>query len=208
MVPDLRAGIAGVLVLAAAAVSACSSSLALTIEPMTKRTFAVQQRPNTVRRPVDRGGCASLACRSVGPARSAREEAVDARCAIGLLGRAAAESGRLGHGDGDHGRGDRRRRGFMLTTLLDRTDGRLLISTVPRNEHTGHRDKPRRRRVTVSGFRAHHRNGRMGGNSATGQGEPSARICKRLRIGALERGINSHGLELFTFDSTTGEGSQ
>jgi len=84
------------------------------------------------------------------------------RGAIGLLGRAAAESGRLGHGAGGHGRGDRRRRAFMLTTLLDRT----------------------------------------------GQGEPSARICKWLRIGALERGNDSHGLELFTFASTTGGGSQ
>jgi hypothetical protein len=208
MVPDLRAGIAGVLVLAAAAVSACSSSVALTIAPVTKRTFAVQQRPNTVRRPVDRGGCASLACRSVGPARSAREEAVDARCAIGLLGRAVAESGRFGHGDGDHGQGDGRRRAFMLTILLDRTDGRWPISTVSRNEHTGHRDTPRHDRVTVSGFRARRRNGGTGGKSATGQGEPSARICTRLRIGALERGIDSPGLELFTFDSTTGEGSQ
>jgi len=44
--------------------------------------------------------------------------------------------------------------------------------------------------------------------SATGQGEASTRICKRLRIGAVERGIESQGLELFTFDSTTGEGSQ
>ena len=35
-------------------------------------------------------------------------------CAVGLLGRAAAESGRLGHGDWGHGRGDRRRRAFML----------------------------------------------------------------------------------------------
>ena len=48
----------------------------------------------------------------------------------------------------------------------------------------------------------------MGGESATGQGERSARFCKRLRIAALEGGIDSHGLELFTFDSTTGEGSQ
>lgn len=93
----------------------------------------------------------------------------------------------------------------MLTILLDRTDGRLPILTVPRNEHTGDRDKSRRRRVTVSGGRAHRRNG---AESATGQGEPSAMICKRLRIGALGRGIESHGLEVFTFASTTGGGSQ
>lgn len=82
---------------------------------------------------------------------------------------AAAESGKLGHGDGGHGRGDRRRRAFMSTNL---------------------------------------RNGERREESATGRGELSASICKRLRIGALDRGIDWHGLELFTFDSTTGEGAQ
>jgi hypothetical protein len=123
-----------------------------------------------------------------------------------LLGRPASDSGTLCHVDGDQGRRDRRRRAFMLPILLDRTEGRLPILTVPRNEHAGDRDKSRRRRVTVSGCRAHRRNGE--GGSAIGQGDPSARICKRLRIGALGRGIESQGLELFTFDSTTGEGSQ
>lgn len=91
-----------------------------------------------------------------------------------------------------------------MLPCMKRADGQLPILTVPRNDHTGDRDKSRRRRVTLSGCRAHRRNG---GKSAAGQGKPSARTFKRLRIGALERGIDSHGLEPFTFDSTTGEGS-
>ena len=125
-----------------------------------------------------------------------------------LLGRPASDSGTLCHVDGDQGRRDRRRRALMLPILLDRTEGRLPILTVPRNEHAGDRDKSRRRRVTASGCRAHRRNGGTWGKSPTGQGEPSARACRRLCIGALERGIDSHGLELFTFDSTRGEGAQ
>jgi hypothetical protein len=125
-----------------------------------------------------------------------------------LLGRPASDSGTLCHVDGDQGRRDRRRRAFMLPILLDRTEGRLPILTVPRNEHAGDRDKSRRRRVTVSGCRAHRRNGGTWRKSATGQGEPSPGICKRLRIGALERGIDPHGLELFTLDCTTGGGSR
>ena len=50
--------------------------------------------------------------------------------------------------------------------------------------------------------------GATDGATVAGQGEPTTSICKRLRIDALERGIESQGLELFTFDSTTGEGSQ
>jgi len=47
-------------------------------------------------------------------------------CAIRLLGRAAAESGRLGHGDGGHGRDDRRRRALMLTIL--KPEGTRLVA--------------------------------------------------------------------------------
>jgi hypothetical protein len=41
-------------------------------------------------------------------------------CAIGPLGRPVSEPGRLRHGDGGHGRGDRRRTAFMLLTLAGR----------------------------------------------------------------------------------------
>ncbi len=37
--------------------------------------------------------------------------------AIGPVGRSVSESGRLRHGDGDQGRGDRRRKAFMLAIL-------------------------------------------------------------------------------------------
>ena len=37
----------------------------------------------------------------------------------GSLGRLASESGRLRYGDGGHGRGDRRRRPFMLPILIN-----------------------------------------------------------------------------------------
>jgi hypothetical protein len=36
--------------------------------------------------PVDGGGVSGIACRSVGPVRSAREGAADVHCGIGLLG--------------------------------------------------------------------------------------------------------------------------
>lgn len=39
---------------------------------------------------------------------------------LGLLGAPASESGRLCHGDGGHGRGDRRRKAFMLPILHSR----------------------------------------------------------------------------------------
>jgi hypothetical protein len=48
MASDLRAGIAGVLVLAAVVTSACSSSVTLTKEPVTKRTFTAQERRMSV----------------------------------------------------------------------------------------------------------------------------------------------------------------
>ena len=52
-------------------------------------------------------------------------------CAIGLLGHPVAESGRSGHGDRGHGRGDRRRRAFMLTTLLTLIVGRAILPASP-----------------------------------------------------------------------------
>jgi hypothetical protein len=86
----------------------------------------------------------------------------------------------------------------MLTILLDRAHGRLPILTVPRNEHTGDRDKSRGRRsfpCPAADFPPipHYGGGR----------EPS----NVFALVPWSEELDSHGLEPFTFDSTTGEGS-
>jgi hypothetical protein len=46
-----------------------------------------------VGRPIDGGGVFGLACRSLGPARSTREEAAHVLCGMGLLGQPVTENG-------------------------------------------------------------------------------------------------------------------
>ena len=83
----------------------------------------LDETQQAVRRPVDGGGVSGLACGSLGPARSTREEVADVHCGIGswgFLGRPVSEHGTLCHGDADHGGGDRRRTLLMLAILLSR----------------------------------------------------------------------------------------
>jgi hypothetical protein len=55
--------------------------------------------------------------------------------AVGLMGRAASESGRLRHGDGaeggHQGRGDRLRMSFVLPTLKTPMTRRAVVALVP-----------------------------------------------------------------------------
>ena len=60
------------------------------LQPGTPPSCLRSEAPSTlvrpVRRLVDRGGESGIACRSLGPARSTREEAADMRCAVGSWG--------------------------------------------------------------------------------------------------------------------------
>jgi hypothetical protein len=58
---------------------------------------------------------------------------------LGLLGRPASEYGRLRHGDGGHGRGDRRRRAFMSPILLRDVGGIGQQAAERLLEHVEHR---------------------------------------------------------------------
>lgn len=114
LAPDKRWMSSATLLRAAGVVRACRASsphLACWPHWAVPRCLREPARPALDSR-------ALLACRSVGPARSAREEAADVRCAIGLLGRAAAGSGRLCHGMGATGGASPARwRGLELAML-------------------------------------------------------------------------------------------